>query len=786
MAGRLQPGDRLGAYTLTQYLGAGAFKSVYQARNDGGPGEETVALGIPHRQEAEDVEELRKEFAVTSRLRHPCILRMHALDEYNGLTFLVMRHVEGRPLRELLKERERLPAAEALRYVGMLSEALAYAHDAHVFHRDVKPDNVTILPDGTPVLLDFGVARLLTRTGDQASTRAGTVEYMAPEVFQSGAAGVNADIWALGITLYELLTGERPFTGSPAEVINKVLHAPVDEGPLRRHGVDPRITRVLRKMLQKDPELRYQSADDLASDLEAVARRTRLTDDDESRLEILIRASFPLINVLTFEEGRALASIRAIADRLAEERKKPRPVLVWSASRGLRGPDDKLLHPDTLGDPTTALVHAIESPDDAVYVFLDMHRQYSPVTTRLIRDTARAVRASRKSMLFISPTFQAPEELRGEMTLAVFQLPDRQQLAPVLAEAISELEAAGYPVDLADDARLALERALLGMTVSEARRAIRTAALAGRGLSAGAERVIAEQKRQIIRKSGILEYYHTSESFGDVGGLENLLDWFRMRKPIFAEQARYAGLPVPRGVLLVGVPGCGKSLSARALAGEWGTPLVRLDVGRIFGSIVGEAETNMRRAIQTAEAVSPCILWIDEVEKGFAGSTSQSGGGVGARVFGTFLTWLQEKKSAVFVVATANDLTGIPPEFLRQGRFDEIFFVGLPDAPEREAMFRIHLAKRRRDPAAFNVPALAAATHAFSGAEIEQVVLTGLFHAFTAGRELTDEDLATAATEVYPLARSQPRRIGDLVAWGRQHARQANARSAEVATGGRA
>jgi SpoVK/Ycf46/Vps4 family AAA+-type ATPase len=222
------------------------------------------------------------------------------------------------------------------------------------------------------------------------------------------------------------------------------------------------------------------------------------------------------------------------------------------------------------------------------------------------------------------------------------------------------------------------------------------------------------------------------------------------------------------------VPGCGKSLSARALAGAWGAPLLRLDVGRIFGSLVGASEANLRRAIQTAEAVSPCILWIDEVEKGFAGATGQGGGGVTARVFGTFLTWLQDKRSPVFVVATANDLGGIPPEFLRQGRFDDIFFVGLPGVPERERILKIHIEKRRRDPARFDLAGLAALTDSFSGAEIEQVVVAGLYRAFEAGRELETGDIEGAARETVPLAKARAREIAAMVQWAEAGAKMAN------------
>jgi SpoVK/Ycf46/Vps4 family AAA+-type ATPase len=397
------------------------------------------------------------------------------------------------------------------------------------------------------------------------------------------------------------------------------------------------------------------------------------------------------------------------------------------------------------------------------------------VTTRLVRDAARAVRTTRKSVLFLLPFFQVPEELQKEVTLAVFQLPDRAHLEPVIQRLAAELAAAGLPVELGPQATDALVRAAAGLTLNETERALRRAAILQGRLNAEAAHLVVEEKTQLIRKTGLLEYYHHSESFRDVGGLENLLAWFQSRAPVFAGVARYAGLPQPKGVLLVGVSGCGKSLSARALAGAWGVPLLRLDIGRIFGPLVGSAEANMRRAIQTAEAVSPCILWIDEVEKGFAGLGAQGGGGVTERVFGYFLSWLQDKRSPVFVVATANDLARLPPEFMRQGRFDEIFFVGLPTPPEREAILRIHLAKRGRDPARFDVAALAAATETFSGAELEQAVIAGLHRAFEAGRELETADLEAAMREISPLAKARPQEIRALEEWARRGARRAGA-----------
>jgi serine/threonine protein kinase len=766
--------QRFGPYVLESYLGSGAFKSVYKVTHQGGtPPEPIAALGFPHQQDPEGIAELEKEFAVTSRLVHPNILRVYAVERHEGVSFLVMEYVAGETLRARLKERGVLQPAEALRYVGLLCEALSYAHAARVMHRDIKPENVFLTSDNVPKLLDFGVARVLARTSQKASTNIGTVEYMAPEQMQ-GAAGTNADLWALGVTFYELLTGTRPFTGEMGEIIQKILTGRYDERPLHERGVDPRIIRVLRKMLNKDPESRYQTAEELARDLESVARRTRLVDDDESRLEVLIRASFPLIYVISFEEERVLAAVRGIAQRLGEERKRPRRLYVWSASRGLRDEEDKLTSAETLEDPTAAFVHVIENPEDALYVFLDMHRHYSPVTTRLIRDTARAVRMTRKALLFLAPVYQVPDELQKEVSLSLFQLPDRQQLEQVLAGVLAETRLAGLPAELAEPDQAALLRAASGLTTSEAELAFRGAAVAAGGLFPSAVRAVAESKTQIIRKSGILEYYHKSDSFADVGGLAGLLTWFRARAPVFANTARYAGLPVPKGVLLLGVPRCGKSLSARALAGTWGVPLLRLDVGRIFGSIVGASEANLRMAIQTAEAVSPCILWIDEVEKGFSGVRGQGGGGVAARVFGSFLSWLQDKRSPVFVVATANDLTGIPPEFLRQGRFDDIFFVGLPSASEREAILKIHLSKRQRDPTRFDLAALVKATEAFSGAEIEQAVISGLFRAFDAGRELETADILAATAEIYPLSRARAREISALTDWTSRNAKLAS------------
>jgi serine/threonine protein kinase len=348
------------------------------------------------------------------------------------------------------------------------------------------------------------VARVLARTSEKASTRIGTMEYMAPELLQ-GAAGTNADLWALGITLYELLTGSRPFTGDVGDLVQKILTSSMDEAPLRQRGVDNRTIRVLRKLLRKDPESRYQTADELARDLEVVARRTRLVTDDESRLEVLIRASYPLIYIYSFEEERVTEAVRNIAVHLSEDRGQPRRLYRWSASRGLRDEGDQLVSADSLGDPTAALAHVIENPEDAIYLFYDVHRHLTPVTTRLVRDAARAVRMTRKSVLFLSPSLQVPEELQKEISLAVFHPPDRDELEPLVNRLAEELAEEGFPVELSRDDRLALARAATGLTLNEAGRALRKAVAQSGGLRSGCEKLVIEEKTQVIRKTGILE-----------------------------------------------------------------------------------------------------------------------------------------------------------------------------------------------------------------------------------------------------------------------------------------
>ena len=295
--------------------------------------------------------------------------------------------------------------------------------------------------------------------------------------------------------------------------------------------------------------------------------------------------------------------------------------------------------------------------------------------------------------------------------------------------------------------------------------------------------VQATEKEQTVRKEGILEFCRPGAGFADVGGLEPLKNWFAQRRQAFDSAGQRFGLRPPRGVVLVGVPGCGKSLTAKALAADWAVPLLHLDLGRVYGSLLGESEDRLRRALATAEAVSPCVLWIDELEKAFSGLGNARDNGVARRLFGTFLTWLEDRKAPVFVAATANDIERLPPEFTRKGRFDEIFFVGLPRQDERESIFNVHLAKRGRDPASYDIAALSRAAKGYSGAEIEAAVVDGLYRAFDDdARPLADTDIHAALDATVPLSKSRAADIARLHAWAEANARSAQARELAGAT----
>lgn len=492
----------------------------------------------------------------------------------------------------------------------------------------------------------------------------------------------------------------------------------------------------------------------------------------DKELETLIRARYPIIYIVSWEEQRVEEALREIA------RERGKKIFFWTVTQGMvQNPAHR---DNATRDPIAALDAVIDSREQALFVLKDYHAFISDVTvTRRLRDLTAALKTSYKTLIVLAPVLKLPSELEKEIAVVDYGLPDHDDLDVILEKVIQAIkDNPQIDANLTELERDQVLKAAQGLTANEAENVFAKSLIEKHKFDVD---VILGEKEQIIRKSGILEYYPFSEQVKDVGGLDLLKDWMEKRTVAFTEKARDFGLPSPRGVLLLGVQGCGKSLSAKAIGSLWRLPLLRLDVGRIFGGIVGQSEENMRKAIRVAESVAPCILWVDELEKGFSGtqSSGQSDGGTTSRVFGTFLTWMQDKKAAAFVVATSNDVTSLPPELLRKGRFDEIFFIDLPAHEERRQIFKIHLQKRKRDPESFDLDRLAAATPGFSGAEIEAVVVDALYDAFDSTKELTTDSIVGAASHTVPLSMTMRERIEDLREWARTRARDASSAQSE-------
>ncbi len=488
----------------------------------------------------------------------------------------------------------------------------------------------------------------------------------------------------------------------------------------------------------------------------------------------LVKARYPLLYILSAEEERVEAALMELCRISGLQFRR------WSITEGLRDGQGETVQ--EAKDPLKVLQWLSDSTEQCLLVLRDFHiflKDFNAV--RRLRDLHRKLPFERKHAVILSPTLFVPPELAKEVTLIDYPLPDVTEIGEIVDKIAKSMKAKHnreLRVMEDSDERQSVVEAALGLCRHEIE-AVMAKSLVERG-NLEVE-VILSDKEQLIRKSGTLEYYHPREDFSDIGGLDNLKGWLRKRRNAFSTRAAEFGIPKPRGILLLGVPGCGKSLTAKAVGAYWKMPLLRLDVGRVFSSYVGSSEENMRNAIKIAESVAPSILWLDEMEKGFSGSQSSgySDGGTTSRVFGSFVTWLQEKTAPVFVLATANNVSQMPPELLRKGRFDEIFFVDLPSPEEREVVLGIHLEKRKRAPDRFDLAALSDAMQDFSGSEIEQVIISGLYDAFDQEQELTTEHLLQAAFETVPLARTMKEEIEAMREWARVRARKASSVSAE-------
>jgi SpoVK/Ycf46/Vps4 family AAA+-type ATPase len=491
----------------------------------------------------------------------------------------------------------------------------------------------------------------------------------------------------------------------------------------------------------------------------------------KGEIEDLIKARYSLIWITSPEETRVEESLR----KLCVEREMR--LEVWSITEGFKTIANGQGTRD-VKDPMKAIDHVMRAEGRALFVLRDFHPFLKePAVVRRLRDAATELRKTKKSLLVLSPITKIPPELEKSISAVVdWELPNRAEIEQAARKVLPALPAATQQVIESDPTFM--ERVVegaLGLTLIEAENVFAKSAVRTHTFDL---ETILEEKKQIIRKSGLLEYYEHREEFSDVGGMEILKDWLVKRRNAFSSRARDFGLPLPKGILLIGVPGTGKSLTAKAVGALWQMPLLRLDVGKIFGGLVGSSEENIRSVIKTAEAIAPAILWIDELEKGFSGTASswQTDGGTTSRVFASFITWLQEKTTPVFVIATANNVHQLPPELLRKGRFDEIFFCDLPDREDRRSILDIHLRKKRRDPGQFDMEKLVEATVDYSGAELEQAVIASLYDAFDTGNDLTTEGLLATLRDIVPLAITMREAIESMREWARTRARMAATR----------
>ena len=508
---------------------------------------------------------------------------------------------------------------------------------------------------------------------------------------------------------------------------------------------------------------------EVAEDVQRQAQLRRVDKD----IEHLMRARYPLIYILSSEEKRVEKSIADVLHAREREKNYKTKIYTWSVTEGMR------LGKEPQGDskdPLKALRFVVEAKADerAVFILRDLHAYLkNPEVVRLLRDIGRKLKEELKTVFLISPLLAIPPELDKEVAVVEYPLPELLEIDAIF-DRVSRNTGAKIP---SGQEREHVVEAALGLTADEAE-GVFAKSLVQTGGSFDID-VILSEKERIVRKSGVLEFFRTQERMENIGGLDVLKNWLRKRQSAFSEEARQFGLPRPKGILMIGIPGGGKSLTAKAVGAAWRLPLLRLDVGKIFAGIVGSSEENMRRAIQMAEAVAPSILWVDELEKGFSGtgSSNNSDAGTAARVFGSFITWLQEKTSPVFVIATANNVDELPPEMMRKGRFDEIFFVDLPTLPERKEIVAIHIKRRGRDPEQFNLDLISEKSEGMTGAEIEQAIVSALFDEYDRNGKtgvLSSEGVLHSLQETVPLSRTMKEKIAALRNWCKTRARPAS------------
>lgn len=502
------------------------------------------------------------------------------------------------------------------------------------------------------------------------------------------------------------------------------------------------------------------------------------------QLGVLVRSSYPILYVVSHEEGRVEAAVTQIVQDRNTRGGGNTDLWVWSSTKGATC-TSRQMKQENLG-PLEILDFIEKYPTSGVFVLRDFgyFLTEGPAYTvqRRLKDLATKLsRAGHGSVIImVDATVDIPPRIEKIVTVLDFDLPTREELAEPLRQTLRDFPTMQHvPQEEIDQLVQKGVECATGLTLMEAENVFAKSLSTTRTITPS---VIVQDKKSIIRKSGVLEFYDVDTDMGDVGGLQNLKDWLDSRGRAFSKEARAYGLPTPKGVLLVGVPGTGKSLMAKCIGNQWGMPVLRMDIGALFGSLVGQSEANMRKALKTAEAMAPCVCWVDELEKSMGAGGGTHDGGTTSRVFSTLLSWMQDKTAPVFVVATANDVSALPPELLRKGRFDEIFFSDLPTSEEREEILRIHIRRVKRNPEKFSIQMLAATAENFSGAELEQVVIDALYRSFQHNREPETADVMDSIRATTPLFSTMSEKIARLRDWAKTRAVPANRPADPTAT----
>lgn len=478
-------------------------------------------------------------------------------------------------------------------------------------------------------------------------------------------------------------------------------------------------------------------------------------------LRKFILSKVSIVYILSDEEDRLENLLKELTSTF-----QPKPKLyIWNPFHGLIGENEKI---DGSKNPIEALEKVIQNSEQALYLFEGLHSflHTDPSLPRKLKDLHRSLRNRYSTLFIIAPTLIVPDELKRDMVVYELPMPDAIEVERTLMGILSgSPQAAKLTESLTPELKDRLVKAALGLSLDQVARAFRSALIGRTTLDASLIDAVIEEKGQLIRKSGILNLIVNRPSLEDIGGLENLKDWLRKRSKILSQEGKAFGLSLPKGVLITGLSGCGKSLCAKVFASFWQIPLLHLDMARLYDGTIGEPEEALQVSLRTAESVAPCVLWIDEIEAGISIQSQKAGGGTQSRVFASFLTWMQEKREFVFIAATANVIELLPPEVLRKGRFDQIFFVTLPNPQERKAIFSIHLKKNGVDLSQINLDMLVKVTEGFNGAEIEQAVNGAMIEAFHSGRPLNEQDLVISVGNIVPLSTTMREEMGRMERW---------------------